>query len=76
MTKIALEHKRLSPNESLSKVKDTTNNDKIFYRHRFATKYRSSLSQDYKDYKLSEFKNFESFIKYIKEQAKDKYQIL
>jgi len=29
MTKLTLEYKRLSPNESLAKIKDTTNNTKF-----------------------------------------------
>jgi hypothetical protein len=75
MAKLTLEYKRLSPNESIASLKDTTNNTKC-WRHRFAIKYRSQLAQNYKDYSLDEFDSFEQFFNFIEEQPKQKYQIL
>jgi len=75
MTKLTLDYKRLSPNESIACIKDTTKNTK-FWRHRFCIKYQSQLKQDYKDYILSEFKSFAEFVTYIENKPKQKYQIL
>ena len=75
MTKLTLEYKRLSPNESLAKIKDTTNNTK-FWRHRYCIKYRSQIDQLHKDYPIKKFESFKKFCDYVEELTKQKYQIL
>jgi len=72
MTKLTLEYKRLSPNESISSFKDTKNNVKA-WRHRFIIKGKAYIKQSYKDYKFEDFKDFEHFTKYIQKKSIEEY---
>jgi hypothetical protein len=75
MTKVVLEYKRISPNESIARVKDSENNLKV-WRHRYVIKNRTLMSQEYKDYSIEDYLNINDFQEYIEELPREKGQMI
>jgi len=71
MSKIVKKHKRLTPNESVSLIKDTVL-DKYIWRHRYETNQRSKASQELIDYPHEDFETIDKFKTYIEDQPKPK----